>query len=411
MCITRIIRMSKNPSMGFFDVGTGKCDFPPVVCLLFLLALLPLPLTAVAGEQHAGEQDAHVQGQHEEGEEGHAEELPDLDATARSRLGIETLRLEPRSLYQLVRAPGEVVINRYRSVLVTPRITAQVTGRYARLGDHVSKGQRLVTLSSVAMAEAQGELLTADREWRRVRKLGREVVSDKRYVAAQVARQQALARVLAYGMTRAQVNALLKRGDVSRATGDFDLFSGQEGTVLEDAFLLGEVVEPGRVLFRISDESVIWVEAGLSPADAGRVAPGSTARITAEGLSPVEGRVTLVHHQVDERTRTRAVRIEVENRDEQLHPGTFVEVAIDVGEPRQVLAVPLAAVVLLQGEPVVFRLEGKEIHPQAVELGESRGGWREVLAGLQPGDEVVVRGAYILKSLLLKSQLGEGHAH
>ncbi len=379
--------------------------------LLCLLALLPLPLTVAGGEPPAGEQDAHAPGRHEEAGEGHAGELPGLDAERRAQLGIETLRLEPRSLYQEVRAPGEVVINRYRSVLVTPRITAQVTGRYARLGEQVSKGQRLVTLSSVAMAEAQGELLTADREWRRVRKLGREVVSDKRFVAAQVARQQALARVLAYGMTRPQVEALLRRGDVSRATGDFDLFSGQEGTVLEDAFLLGEVVEPGRVLFRISDESVIWVEAGLAPADAARVTPGATARITAEGVPPLEGRVTLVHHQVDERTRTRAVRIEVENRDEQLHPGSFVEVAVDVGEPRQVLAVPLAAVVLLQGEPVVFRLEGKEVHPQAVELGESRGGWREVLAGLQAGDEVVVRGAYILKSLLLKSQLGEGHAH
>ena len=55
--------------------------------------------------------------------------------------------------------------------------------------------------ANVAMAEAQGELLVADREWARVQKLGRKVVSETRFIAAQVKRQQAYARVLAYGMT------------------------------------------------------------------------------------------------------------------------------------------------------------------------------------------------------------------
>ncbi|HHH35888.1 MAG TPA: efflux RND transporter periplasmic adaptor subunit, partial [Gammaproteobacteria bacterium] len=165
--------------------------------------------------------------------------------------GIEVGEVRRAPVAGLINAPGEVMLNAYRTSKVTPRIAAQVSHRHARLGERVQAGQVLVTLSSVAMAEAQGDLLVADREWRRVKKLGRDVVSERRYVAAQVARQQAYARVRAYGMSEAQIQALLRQGDVSQATGDFKLAAPQAGTVIQDDFIVGEFVEPGRVLFEI----------------------------------------------------------------------------------------------------------------------------------------------------------------
>lgn len=100
------------------------------------------------------------------------------------------------------------------------RITAQVVRRHARLGDHVKQDQPLVTLSSVEMAEAQGILLETEAELRRVEKLGREMVSDKRFVAAQVAYQHAYAKARAYGMTEKQIDVLVKAGDAAKATGN-----------------------------------------------------------------------------------------------------------------------------------------------------------------------------------------------
>jgi len=119
----------------------------------------------------------------------------------------------------IVTAPGEVVLNAYRTSKVTPRIDAQITRRHARLGQAIAQGQPLVTLSSVEMAEAQGGLLVADREWKRTSKLGRKVLSERRYLEAQVARQQAWDKVMAYGMTELQIEALLKEGDVSIVAG------------------------------------------------------------------------------------------------------------------------------------------------------------------------------------------------
>ena len=142
--------------------------------------------------------------------------------------------------------PAEVVINAYQSASVTTRISAQVIARHVRLGDVVVLGQPLVTLSSVDMAQAQGDYVIADREWQRVRGLGKAAVSERRYIEAEIARRQALAKILAYGMTTDQADRLLAAGTATLATGEFELLAPQFGTVLSDEFIIGELIEPGR---------------------------------------------------------------------------------------------------------------------------------------------------------------------
>ena len=343
-------------------------------------------------------------------EEEHEEEeggIPPMSVEQREALGIRTQVVGTHLMAEEITAPGEVTVNRYRTAEVTPRITAQILRRHARMGERVKKGQRLVTLSSVAMAEAQGELLIADREWRRVQKLGSKVVSEKRYVEAQVARQQAYAKVLAFGMTEVQTENLLKQGDVSKATGTFDLLSPQAGTVLSDNFVIGRVVEPGQVLMVISDESQLWVEARLAANVASQVTLGSPVRVSSDDRRWVDGKVIQIHRLMDETTRTLAVRIELDDTAAGLRPGQFVKAAIQMAPGRPVVAVPREAVLLLQGDYVVFKPEGEEVHAVPVERGATHGNWTEIRAGLAVGDEIVTQGAYVLKSLLLKSQIGD----
>ncbi|TNE64624.1 MAG: efflux RND transporter periplasmic adaptor subunit [Alphaproteobacteria bacterium] len=323
--------------------------------------------------------------------------------------GVVTARVAPRTLAETISAPGEVTVNQYATLQVTPRIEAQVVARHARMGDLVTKGQALVTLSSVDMAEAQANLILAEQEWRRVQKLGRDVVSEQRFLEAQVAAQQARAKVLAYGMTEMQARKLLE-SDVAAATGEYDLLASQEGTVIRDAFVVGQFIEPGVLLFEVSDEKRIWVEAQLSPEKAARIEQGAQAWVTKNGIS-MTGTVVQVHHRVDEATRTLAVRIEVNNQEDSLHPGQFTDVAIQTGEAERVIAVPDSAIMLLGGQQVVFKREGDELRPMPLDLGASKGGWTEVKVGLFGGDEIVIENAFLIKSLILKSKMGEGHGH
>ena len=335
-----------------------------------------------------------------------------MDADQRSAAGIAVSTVDRHSLEIRLSAPGEVIPNAYDSAIISPRIQGQVVARHVRLGDHVEAGHPLVTLSSVAMAEAQGELLVTDREWQRVKSLGKEVLSDRRYTEAQVARQQAMARVLAYGMSAEEADSLLRQNDATRATGAFDLLAPQDGTVIRDDFIIGELIEPGRPMIEIINERQMWVEAMAVPQLVSGIEIGTIAQVSPDGTTWRAGKVVQIHHRLQESTRTQAVRIQVQNDDDWLHPGQFVRVEIAGGGGEPVLAIPSDAIVLLEGSTVAFRLDnGNEFSPVTVEAGAVAGGWTEIRAGLTEGDKIATGGVFLLKSLLLKSSMGEGHVH
>ncbi len=315
--------------------------------------------------------------------------------------------LQPRPVTEEITAPGEILLNAYRTATVTPRVPAQVVKRLAKLGDIVTQGQPLVTLSSVDMATAQGDLFIAEREWKRVKRLGRKVVSAQRYTAARVTHEQAKARVRAYGMTQKQVSLFIKNGDAAKADGSFQLLAPQAGTIIRDNFILGELIQPGKQLFVISDESLLWVEAKVTPAQAVQINPGSTATVI-YNHKQFAGRVVQIHQALDEDTRTLGVRIELNNPDGQLYPGIFVEVRIKSRELDQALTVPVNAVLRnTAGERVVFvevsrHATKAEFKPHKVNLIKVVGDV-SIIKGIATGTKVVTQGAFFVQSEMAKS--------
>jgi len=380
-------------------------SLPPLM-LFLLLGANTLP--AVATEDHAHE-DVHAMDE-EKGHDHENENRVHLSPEQRAAAGIEVDPLVPGPLPEEIEAPGEVRLNLYATSQVTPRIEAQVVARHARLGDRVKKNQPLVTLSSADMAEAQGALIIAARDWQRVKNLEPELVSEQTRLESRVAYQQAWAKLLAYGMQPEQIRMLVKKGDVSRADGSFTLLSPQAGTVIRDHFAVGQMVEPGDLLFEITDESTIWVEAHVNPERMERVKVGAPARIRS-GNRWIEGKVVQVHHALDETTRTMGVRLEIPNPGDHLHPGQFVTAHVRVGEGEPVLSLPLEAVLRSpDGDWQVFvKKEAGEFEPVEVELVRLLPGLA-VIDGIPPGTPVVTRGAFFLQSELAKSGF-EVHNH
>ncbi len=357
-------------------------------------------------DRHAEEghksQDGH------DAHEGHEEGGVSLTDGQRRTIGLHAETLTAQQVNVTIEAPGEVRLNGYATAKVAPRIAAQIVKRHARLGERVTEGAELVTLSSVEMATVQGDLKVARREWERSRRLGKDVVSERRYTEAKVAYELARAKALAYGMTDAQVTALL--AGKAPASGEFVLLAPREGTVIADDFVEGDVVEPGRLLMTLTDESLLWVETQLTPEQAASVAIGAGARIdTPHG--EVTGKVVQLRHEVNEATRTLDARLEVRNPSDKLHAGEFVTVRIDSKATEKAFAVSEEAVlrspdghwqVFIEEEPGHYR-------PREVELVRTAGS-RAVVKGLPAGTSVVTHGAFFLQSELAKGGF-EVHQH
>ncbi len=386
-----------------------------------LLIKIPTPISKVfAAEDH---DDEHGKENHQDedknkavhSEENHQiqnKEAEDHDEAGVVKLSPEQIRVAGIKVTKLTlsrvadtfSAAGEVKLNDYRTVKVTPRISAQIIKRLVRLGDEVEPGQPLVILSSVEMAQAEGELLVADREWRRVKSLGRKVVSEKRYTEARVTRDLASAKVHAYGMSKLEIDNLLNAKNNVSADGTFSLISTIKGRVLMDDFVIGERVEPGRELMVIADESIMWTEAHVRPADAARISSGNSATLETGG-KVYPAIVSQIHHTLDETTRTLAVRLDVENKDDHLHPGMFVNVRIQTNTVNQALSVPEDAVLRSPDgdwQVLVQQDEAGEFKAVEVELEYVSDG-NAVISGIAPGTSVVTQGAFFVQSELAKS--------
>ncbi len=375
------------------------------VYVLALFSCFNIFTLAHAESDHDDHAGAAKHSEHE-GEEhgGHDEEgVVKLSSEQMKMAGIKVTALQQKSISRFLRAPGEVNFNAYKTVKITPRIAAQVLGRSVKLGDEVRKGQKLLTLSSVEMAEAQGDYLVAHREWLRVKKLGRSVVSERRYTEAKVKWELARGRIQAYGMTLAQIDDLQKNKNSILANGIFQLLASQAGRVLRDNFIVGERVEAGQELMMIADESVMWVDARVTPNDAGKISLGSDAMVIVDGKK-IPAKVSQINHTLDETTRTLSVRIEVPNTDDHLHPGMFVSARIATTDKGLALTVPEAAVLrspdgdwqVLVEQDEAGEFKAIEIKLERVSEGQA------VISGINPGVRVVIEGAFFVQSELAK---------
>lgn len=376
--------------------------------IIALCSILMLAQPSIAEEEHGHEEHGNEEGEHKEvGEEegGHddAPETIELSAKSIAIGGIEVNELIAQLLRSEIDAPGEIKLNTYLSSKVSTQIAAQVVERHAILGDGVSKDQPLVTLSSVELARAVGDLLVADKEWARVKRLGSSVVSEKRRSEAQIAREQALAIAKAYGVPPAHLEETLAAG-IDANPGQFQLLAQQDGVIASDEFIVGELIEPGRVMFDLIDESVLWVESNLSPDTANGIKVGDQARVRGVDGTWLAASVIQKHHMLDPETRTIGVRMQVNNDLDRLHAGMYVEAKIQSGGTDMSIAVPSTAVLRSpDGDWIVF-VEEEPGHFKPVEVEVIRTvGNLTVISGLPEGTRVVTKGAFFVQSELAKS--------
>jgi RND family efflux transporter MFP subunit len=363
-------------------------------------------------QEQEKKQDEHGHGHDAEGEEessGVALSSAQLDLA-----GIQVSTLEQQPMSYDIYAPGEIKANDYTGYLVSPRVDSVIIKRHIGLGDHVEKGQPLVTLFSESVAEAQANYRIANAEWQRVKQLGRQAIGDKRYLEAQTDFEADYGRLEAFGLSNKAIQSLTKK---SKKLGQYTLNAIISGAVLSDNFRQGQRVESGDTLIELADEHTLWVDARLAPTMQLSIPVGSKAQIKV-GDNIYTATVSQKAHTIDPQTRTRIVRLQVENNNHQLHPGLFADVYFAFSTTEQILAVPEAALMRgSDGDWMVFVEKNGEFKEQEIELGRSfginsdikQGKWREI-SGIAVGTKVVFKGAFYVAAEIAKGGF-DAHNH
>jgi membrane fusion protein, heavy metal efflux system len=359
---------------------------------------------------------------------GHTEHAGEKDRLHLDPGMLRDLRLtvapvESRPGGEGVSALGELRVNEDAYAEVGPPVAARVVRVFVAPGAVVKAGDPLVDLQSQELGHARSEhatararLATARRALERKQGLAAERIVPLREVqeaesdvaSLQAAVEAAQGAILAMGLSEADIG-----GSGSR----FTLRSPIAGTVIERNAVVGRVTEPTRPLFRVGDLSTLWLEVHGFERDAVRVKVGATARVALPALpgEAFDGKIALVGRQVDPGSRTIPIRIELKNATGALRPGMSANAWLPIGdEGSRITAVPATALQRLDNQWVVFLPtdEESEFIKRPVGRGRELGADVEILSGVQPGESVIVDGAFLLKAEAEKAKgAGDHHDH
>lgn len=282
-------------------------------------------------------------------------------------------------------------------------ISAEITGKVAEIafkaGDRVQAGDLLVQqdvgVEKALLRSAESAAQLARIEFARTRRLfADKVIPQSDYDTAEAKLTQALAQA-------DNIRALIAKKTI-RAP-----FSGRLGIRQVN---LGEVVKDGQAIVTLQSLDPIFVNFLLPQRMLAQIHTGMEVRVSADALPGhvVTCGITAISPEVDRATRNIQVQATLDNPEERLRAGMYVNVAVVLPAKEKVLTIPATSVLYAPYGDSVFVIEEKKgeggspatkvVRQQFVRLGEKRGDFIAVVSGLKGGETVVSTGAFKLRN-------------
>ena len=264
------------------------------------------------------------------------------------------------------------------------------------------------TEAKVALEQAQRDRARAERL------LAAGAVPARRAEEARMVEATALARLQAAQSRLAQFEATRSAEGRDSGIRRFVIRAPIAGVLADVNAVNGSNVEAGQELIHIVDTSSIYVSGVVPESEIPRLRELSGAEIEMpDGQVRPAGRLIAVGRLVDPETRTVPVTYEVDNRDRRLAINQTLFLRLFLKPMGKSPSVPETAVIDDAGRPVVFVQRGGETFlRKPVQLGIRNHGMVQVLNGVNAGDRVVTKGAYLIRLSTMSSAVpAHGHVH
>ncbi len=238
-----------------------------------------------------------------------------IDPEVIQNMGVRIAPAERASFGRSVRATALAMENERTRSVVTARVEGWIEDlKVTAVGDVVKKGTKLFELFAPELVVSQRDYLAAMRE-RDSRRL-----SDTE------------TRLRAFGV---QDEAMSQLAAAGRELQKVPFYADRDGVIAELPVVNGEYLKRGATVLRIQDYSTVWMVVSLAERDLALVGQRTRAVVTLPSLPgrTLETRVDYVYPTIDTKTRTGRARLVVDNPDGLIRPGSFADVAFQVGCP------------------------------------------------------------------------------
>ena len=299
------------------------------------------------------------------------------------RTGVKSEAASPRVIRTIIRAPGTIQLDQRRVSVISMRSESWVQKvADVTTGTRVSKGQPLMEIYSPSISSASAEYIAT--------------INSKTTGSVGTYGRGSRQRLMNLDVPDSAITAMEKSGSVPIAV---EWSAPRDGIVLERNAVEGMRAQPGDVLFRVADISVVWALIDVAERDLGALSVGQPVIVRAKSYPGREfvDKVSVIYPQVNRETRTGRIRIDLSNPDSALLPDMYVDAEIDTGSRQPVLAVPESAILDTGSRQAVFVEKGQgRFEPRDVKLGHRGGGYVEIREGISEGEPVVVSANFLI---------------
>lgn len=280
---------------------------------------------------------------------------------------------------------GKIQVNEQR----VKSLTANYSGRVDQLfvnftGQEVRRGEKLATLYSPDLVNAQKELLETAK------------IKDRQPALYQASKE----KLKLWKISDEQISRIENSGRVQT---QFEVYADVAGVVIARNVAVGDFVSRGTALFEIVELSSVWVILDAYESDLGAIRKGDdlSFQVSAYPGREFKAKVSYIDPVLNPDTRTVGIRAEAVNRNFELKPEMFVSATISTSQSAQSgLMVPKTAILWTGPRSVVYVQAGTKEAPafemREVELGSRVGDDYLVLSGVEEGEQVVSNGVFAI---------------
>lgn len=328
-----------------------------------------------------------------------------IDADRIAAAAIVVQPVSSGALASEIIAQANVVAEPSGQAVLTARATGSVSQIRKRIGDPVRAGEVLALVESREAAQIAAARSTASAK---ANLAGKVYARERRLYDLKVSARQDMETAQAE-LAAAQAEARAARTAMGAAAVSSDgrylmVVSPITGRITASSASLGAYVQPDAELFRVVDPTRVQIEASVTAEDARRIHTGDSATLETGGGVPRGAVVRSVTPGVSTDTRMATVVLTLAPDGPAVQPGELVRARITTRQAAQAgVVLPEDAVQTVEGRDTVFVRTPQGFRAQAVAVGQRGAGRVQILSGLNAGDAIATKNAF-----LLKAELGKG---
>ena len=298
---------------------------------------------------------------------------------------VQTLVVGEGSAKKELTLSGKIQADERENASLTVKFPGRIEKLYVTFtGEQVKAGQKLATLYSPELMNAQKELLEAART---------KATFPQLYQASKE-------KLTLWKLSAAQIAEIERAGVVKEK---WDILADQSGVVIQKNVSVGDYVATGSVLFTVTNLNKLWLLLDVYETDLPSVSLGDQIKYTVAGRAgePLTAKVSFIDPLLNAQTRAASIRAEIPNVGNSLKPEMFVTARLrnkNSQSPANLL-VPRTAV-LWSGKRSVVYVKVPNSSVAAFEMREvqvSRQGEEyRIESGLSPGEEIATQGVFAI---------------